>query len=160
MESGSLEIITGDNSPDIPPEQRPPRPLSSRCIPAKEPREQVSLDIHEEEEERIRQVHTRARYTRDTWVLPSKDMYRLSSQHIYFHCNFSPNNHVHLFIGKARQLRQEHTDRIRYFSLKKEARFRVERRREAHLFSLRKRRRTRHAVRCHAGARLIHQGRR
>jgi len=56
LESGSLEIITGDNSPDMPPEQRPPRPLSSRCIPSKDQKDQRgSLDVHEEEEERIRQ---------------------------------------------------------------------------------------------------------
>merc|ERR1712136_521463 len=52
LESGSLEIVTGDNSPDAPPDQRPPRPLSSRCVPTAK---DMTSTVQEEEDERIRQ---------------------------------------------------------------------------------------------------------
>jgi len=80
LESGSLEIITGDNSPDVPPEQRPPRPLSSRCIPAKELKDQGSQDVHEEEEERIRQGRPGSC---GKHVLLDSDAWRSKKKHVF-----------------------------------------------------------------------------
>jgi len=83
LESGSLEIITGDNSPDVPPEQRPPRPLSSRCIPSKDSKDQSSLDVHEEEDERIRQGRPgscgkHVQVESDAWRSKKKHVFALS----------------------------------------------------------------------------------